>query len=49
MLDKQLLTTKDIENLFGVTKHTTMIWRNNGTLPYTKLMVENFFIKKKNI
>ena len=49
MLDKQLLTTKDIENLFGVTKHTIMIWRNNGTLPYTKINDRKFLYKKEDI
>lgn len=49
MLDKQLLTTKDIESLFGVTKHTIMIWRNNGTLPYTKINDRKFLYKKEDI
>ena len=49
MLDKQLLTTKDIENLFGVTKHTIMIWGNNGTLPYTKINDRKFLYKKEDI
>ena len=49
MIDKQLLSTRDIEKLFGVTKHTIMLWRNNGTLPYTKINERKFLYKKEDI
>ena len=49
MIEKQLLSTKDIEKLFGVTKHTIMLWRNNGTLPYTKINDRKFLYKKEDI
>jgi predicted site-specific integrase-resolvase len=49
MINKQLLSTKDIEQLFGVTKHTIMLWRNNGILPYTRLNDRKFLYKKEDI
>lgn len=46
---KDLLTSKEIEELFGVTKHTLVKWRNVGLLEYIKINDRKFLYKKESI
>jgi len=46
---KDYLTTKEIQGIFGICKHTVMNWRNKKILSYIKINERKFLYKKEDI
>lgn len=46
---KDYLTTKEVQEMFGICKHTVMNWRNKNILPYIKINGRKFIYKKEDI
>ena len=49
MMNEEYYTSKEIQEIFKVTKQTVLHWRKSGLLPYVAINKRKFLYKKEDV